>query len=117
MESRCQTCLQAATKKCTSCGRVFCDLHVRYGGQSGGMYGGDVGYYCDECWEKRVKGRQRRVGVVLALGIVLLAANIAGLFVFESASGDIEVPWLMISIIVMALLMVIVLAAVFKRRR
>lgn len=116
MESRCQICLQSATKKCTSCGGVFCDLHVRYGGQSGGMYGGDVGYYCDECWEKRVKGRQRRVGVVLFLGIALLAANIAGVFVFRSASSDMDVPWLAISIAVMAL-MVIVLAAFFTRRR
>jgi len=80
------------------------------------MYGGDVGYYCDECWEKRLKGRQRRVGVVLFLGIVLLAANVAGFFAFQSTSGGIDVPWLAISIAVMAL-MVIVLAAVFTRRR
>ena len=116
MESRCQTCLQPATKKCTSCGGVFCDLHIRYGGQSGGMYGGNVGYYCDECWEKQVKGRQRRVGMVLFVGIILLAANIAGFFAFESTSGDIGVPWIAIVIAVMAL-MVIVLAAVFARRR
>ena len=60
METGCETCYQPATKKCTGCGKVFCDLHVRYGAQTGGMYGrmGEVGYYCDECWETRVKKKE-----------------------------------------------------------
>ena len=115
MESRCKICLQQATKKCTSCGHVFCDLHIRYGGQSGGMYGGDVGYYCDECWEKRVKSRRRLVGVIFALGLVLLVANLVGFLAFRSASGDIGLPWPIISIAVMILL--IAMVAVLLRRR
>jgi hypothetical protein len=80
------------------------------------MYGGDVGYYCDECWEKRATGRQRRVVIVLALGLVLLGANLAGLMAFGSASDNVDMPWPIIAVMVMVLL-IVMLAAVFKRRR
>ncbi len=116
MESRCQVCYQPATKKCTSCGRVFCDLHVRYGGQMGGPYGGgSVGYYCDECWETKMVRRKRTVGVLLAVGLVLLATNLLGLFVLRR-TGSLDVPWSPIAVIVGILLLVSLLAAVMLRR-
>lgn len=83
-QTRCEVCLQPATKKCTSCGRVFCDLHIRYGGQAGGMYGaGDVGYYCDECWASRTIVRRRLKVVVLGVGLALLVASLVGLLAMD----------------------------------
>ena len=118
MDTKCQVCYQAATKKCTGCGQVFCDLHVRYGGQAGGMYGTPgamVGYYCDECWEKKVIGRQRLVKVLVGVGVLLLAVNMLGFMAFQ---GSVSLPVGPVAIAVVVLgLLFLVGAIVMKSRR
>jgi len=71
---KCAVCGEPAKRKCTRCGGVFCDLHIRYGNPHfalGSMAGG-TGYYCDRCWE--AYRREARVFlVVLALGLIVVA--------------------------------------------
>ena len=72
--TRCATCGQPARRKCTRCGRLFCDLHVRYGNPhfSLGSAGGGTGYYCDDCWEAyRKKGAVWQK--VFLIGVALFA--------------------------------------------
>lgn len=117
MQTRCQVCLQPATTKCTSCGQVFCDLHIRYGGQVGGMYGGgDVGNYCDECWARRL--RRRRVGVTvgLALGLILLAAALGSFLLLGDAGAARDVPWVLVTLVVGLVVAGLGIAAVVSRR-
>jgi hypothetical protein len=127
VDTRCEVCLQPATKKCTGCGKVFCDLHVRYGSQGGGMYGGggDVGYYCDACWERRGKGRKRLAFIVLALGLVLLGMNLLGVFVARGAlpadtdrvagASPLAVSWPMMGVVILILLLVFGFVAMRRR--
>ena len=118
MNTRCQVCAQQATKKCTSCGEVFCDLHVRYAGEAGGMYGGRglmVGYYCDECWERMTKRRKTVVGVTLAVGIGLLALNVLGFVAFKGALPLTRAP-IVIAIVILGLLVAVAAIALKARR-
>jgi hypothetical protein len=117
-DTKCHVCYQQATKKCTDCGRVFCDLHVRYGGQTGGMYGGgDIGYYCDECWDRRAKRKRSSVGTMVVLGLVLLLANLFGFLVFrQSEPGSFQPPWVMISIGVFVVVLAVVMLITKGRR-
>ena len=117
METRCETCYQPATKKCTGCGKVFCDLHVRYGAQTGGMYGkmGEVGYYCDECWETRVKKRKNTAVVLVAVGVLVLGANMLGFFAMKGSSPVSDGPvWIAATIV--GLIVVVAIAALKNRR-
>jgi hypothetical protein len=115
--TRCEICYQPATKKCTSCGKVFCDLHVRYGGSAGGLYGGagEVGYYCDECWDTRVKKRRTVAVVLVAVGVLLLALNLLGVLVlrgsFSLSGGPV---WIATSVV--ALLVIMGVAVLMGRR-
>lgn len=45
--SSCSACGEPARRKCTRCGRVFCNLHIRYGNPhfSLGSLDGGAGYY------------------------------------------------------------------------
>ena len=118
MNTRCQVCAQQATKKCTGCGEVFCDLHVRYAGETGGMYGGRgvmVGYYCDACWERMVVRRKRSVGIAIGVGVVLLAANVFGLFLFQGTVSLRTAP-ILISIVILGLLVAAVAVVAFRRK-
>ena len=116
--TKCQVCYQSATKKCTDCGEVFCDLHVRYGGQTGGMYGGgDIGYYCDECWERRTKKKRSLVSTMVVLGLVLLLANVFGFLVLgRSESVSFQPPWVMLSIGILVVVLAVVMLVTKSRR-
>jgi hypothetical protein len=76
----CSVCGQPARRKCTRCGRVFCDVHIRYGNPhfTLGTFTGGTGYYCDECWGfyEREGDRIRRIMriAVIAVGIIFLIA-------------------------------------------
>jgi hypothetical protein len=117
METRCEACYQPATKKCTSCGKVFCDLHVRYGAQTGGMYGrvGEVGYYCDACWERQARKRKNMVVVLAAVGILVLGVNMLGFFAVKGSSSVGDGPaWIAATIV--GLLVFVGMAALKNRR-
>jgi len=76
----CSVCGQPARRKCTRCGGIFCNLHIRYGNPhfTLGTLGGGTGYYCDECWRfyEREGDRIRRIMriAVIVVGIALLVA-------------------------------------------
>lgn len=114
--TRCEICGQAATHKCTDCGEVFCDLHVRLAGSEGSM----VGYFCDECWEKRRQRRGRSMWIVLMVAVFLLAANVAGLFFLKSGTEAVsasEGPVLTsIAAIIVGVLVLILLILAAKNR-
>jgi hypothetical protein len=117
MNTRCKVCAQPATKKCTGCGEVFCDLHVRYGGEAGGMYGSrgiPIGYYCDECWQKMTTRRRRFTGVLVAVGVVLLLTNTLGLLVFKGTIPLRTAP-IAVGIVVLGLLAAV--AAIMLKRQ
>ena len=118
METRCQVCAQQATKKCTSCGGVFCDLHVRYAGEAGGAFGGSrglmIGYYCDACWERMTRQRRAYRGVLVAVGVVLLLANVLGLLVFRGTMS-LQPAWIAIAIVILGLLAAVAAIAVKRR--
>ena len=118
MNTRCQVCAQQATKKCTGCGEVFCDLHVRYAGEAGGMYGSrgiTIGYYCDACWERMTTRRKTFVGVTVAVGIGLLVLNILGLVVFKGLLPLTTAP-IAIAIVILGLLAAVAAIALKARR-
>lgn len=118
METRCQVCAQQATKKCTGCGEVFCDLHVRYAGEAGGTFGGSqgltIGYYCDACWERMTKQRRGLRGVLVAVGVVLLVVNVLGLLAFQGTIPVRSAP-IAIAIVVLGLLAVVGATAIKRR--
>ena len=114
--------MQPATKKCTGCGKVFCDLHIRYGGQPGGMYGaGDVGYYCDACWEAQVVRRRRVRQALVGVGVLLLAMSAVGLLVLRGGLSAVSGgAWVASSLIVLAVLVGVVVViglALYTTRR
>ena len=119
METRCQVCAQQATKKCTSCGEVFCDLHVRYAGEAGGMYGSGgitIGYYCDGCWEQMTRRRRNLKGTLIAVGVGLLLLNVLGLLVFQgTVSLPVRTAPIAVAIVILGLLVAV--AAVASKRR
>jgi hypothetical protein len=73
-----ETCTNQAKKKCTKCGKVYCDLHIRYGNPKsafGVSYSG-IGNYCDLCWEQLEKqGKIERIliPVVAILALLIFA--------------------------------------------
>lgn len=112
MDTRCKACLQPATRKCTRCGEVFCDLHVRYGGEIGSMYGGvgDVGTYCDTCWAARMRGQKRRT-VLVGLGVLLLVVNLLG-FAWLRGTKLGSAAWIVVGMAVLAAVCVSVVSVV-----
>ena len=117
MNTRCQVCAQQATNKCTGCGGVFCDLHVRYAGEAGGTYGGrgiTIGYYCDACWERMVTRRKRSVTIAVAVGVVLLVANVLGLLLFQGTAPPRIAP-IAIAIVVLGLLVAAAVVALGRK--
>lgn len=118
---RCAVCAQEATKKCTDCGEVFCDLHIRLAGGTRGLYGpeGTIGYFCDACWEKRIARRQRS-GIVMALVVLgLLVANLVGVFVFRSSfdTGAGMWPTSIVGILITILVLMAMFVVIVARRR
>ncbi len=99
MNTRCEICMQPATKKCTGCGKVFCDLHIRLGGQANRMYSNSVGYYCDDCWETRSKRKKTRAGVLMIVAILLLALNMWGRNLFQTETASSPGVWMIIALI------------------
>ena len=77
---RCIVCNSPATRKCTRCGRPFCNAHVRYGNPhftfGPGLLGsgGSVGYYCDECWAAFQKEARTAQLVLLGVAVAILIA-------------------------------------------
>ena len=73
------------------------------------MYGGgNVGYYCDECWETRVQRRSKMARVLVAVGVLLLVVNILGLLLFRgsfpmpTSVGPVAVVILILGLLVVA---------------
>jgi hypothetical protein len=122
MSTRCKVCLNEAARKCTDCGELFCDLHIRLAGQTGGMagQGSSIGYFCDECWEKRFKRRKTWSVVMIGIALVLLGLNLLGVFVIRRGLNIRPEAWLAGAPIVMILILVVMIAAglivVAKRR-
>jgi hypothetical protein len=82
------------------------------------MYGGrgmTIGYYCDECWERMTGKRKMFAGVVVAVGVGLLALNVLGLVVFRGALSLTRAP-IAIAIVILGLLAAVA-AIAFKARR
>lgn len=65
-EEYCQECANLAQRKCTGCGGLFCNLHIRYGNP---LWGG-VGYYCDRCWRANRREAEIRKWVWVVVGLV-----------------------------------------------
>ena len=83
------------------------------------MYGGgDVGYYCDACWESQVTRRNRAKAVLVAVALLLLILNAVGL-VFVRTGGFAVPPraWIAGSIVVLAVLLALVVGLVVWIRR
>ncbi len=110
--TRCQVCAQAATHKCTDCGEVFCDLHVRLAGGEGSS----IGYFCDECWEKRQVRRGRSGWVVLSVILLLLLANVVGVTLFQSSTWS-EQGTLPTTSVVVGIMIVLTLVGLAVRNR
>lgn len=74
-----ENCSNEAKKKCTKCGKVFCELHLRYGNPhfSLGTIRQGVGNYCDDCWSQLEKqGKLERILVPIISAIVFLVAGL-----------------------------------------
>lgn len=73
-----ESCLNQARKKCTKCGKVFCDLHIRYGNPkfTFGVSRSSIGNYCDACWEQlEHQGKiERIIAPIIAILALLLFA-------------------------------------------
>ncbi len=85
---RCAVCGGPAKRKCTRCGRLFCDLHVRYGNPhfSLGSLRGSTGYYCDECWASYAReGRIARALITVIILVFAVAWIGILLFIFPSS--------------------------------
>jgi hypothetical protein len=121
MSTRCSVCAQEATKKCTDCGEVFCDLHIRLAGQVGSSRAGSIGYFCDECWERRARRTRSSRILLIIVGLVLLGANLLGFLVFRSSldAGPRTALFGGSSILATVLVILVVLAIIvtIKRRR
>jgi len=91
MAESCQICGEPAKRKCTRCGRVFCDVHIRYGNPhfALGSLGGGVGYYCDDCWATY----QRQVRAVTIGLLILIAIALAVLVVVVYRAGGVVCPF------------------------
>jgi len=69
----CSLCERPAKRKCTKCGNLFCDLHVRQGNPHfafGRLVSGSSGYYCDDCW--RFYERKSKKNAIVFWGIVIV---------------------------------------------
>ncbi len=69
----CKVCNSPARKKCTSCGELFCDLHIRYGNPRFAfrrLVEGSSGNYCDACWEKYKKIADRNKIIIFPVYVV-----------------------------------------------
>jgi len=79
-EPTCSVCSKMAKRKCTRCGKLFCDLHIRYGNPhfALGSVGGGTGYYCDTCWARYGKwGRVTTLFAVVVIVLIALSAVVA----------------------------------------
>ena len=75
----CAVCGAPAAKKCTRCGKLFCNVHVRYGNPYFAFHrlvSGSSGYYCDECWN--FYARRAKTNLVIVLAIILVVALAVG---------------------------------------
>ncbi len=114
MDTRCAVCGREATRKCTDCGKVFCDLHHRLGSQETGRgFGGQIGYFCDECWEKQKSTRSSKMVSVMVL---LLVGVAAALFLNFRGAGDGLSPWPMQIFIILGILVSGLVVFLIKRR-
>jgi len=78
---KCSECSNDAARRCTECGSVFCDLHLRLGNPRRGwadrMRGAD-GYYCDSCWFGVARRSRAELAVfVLVLATLMVVAAVA----------------------------------------
>jgi len=92
----CTVCDQPASRKCTRCGQVFCNLHVRQGNPyfTFGVRGTSSGWYCDACWKKYGTLRSPTwvyVAVLLLFafaGLIIVGAIITAGFIIFSPGFD-----------------------------
>ncbi len=80
------------------------------------MYGGgNVGYYCDACWESRVTRGRRAVQIAVGAGVALLALNVLGLLLSRGRLPAISGPvWVAGTVVI---LLVVVGIVALKGRR
>ncbi|WP_303774422.1 hypothetical protein [Anaerolinea thermophila] len=81
-ELKCQypQCKNKPKKKCTKCGKLFCELHLRYGNPrlAFGSLQSSIGNYCDDCWMLLEKqGRLERILVPLIGGLTMIIIALA----------------------------------------
>ena len=75
----CKLCDRPVRKKCTKCGNMFCEQHIRYGNPYHAfekLVEGSNGNYCDICWaeyekifkKKDLEGKIQ--GYIVLLGLI-----------------------------------------------
>lgn len=85
----CTLCATPAKRKCTRCGQVFCNRHIRYGNPHFAFapVAASVGHYCDACWQRYATlGQQGQRRQQLLLGIIFSVFGVFACFVLSSAA-------------------------------
>jgi hypothetical protein len=79
-----------------------------------GLYGGasNVGYYCDECWERTVLRRKRAITILVVVGVLLLVLNLLGYLLLKGDLGG-SISW---SIVAVGVALILVLGLFIAKR-
>ena len=88
----CEECSAPAQRPCTRCGKLFCDIHLRYGNPHYRRdLAGKVGYYCKQCWNWHMFLAGVRRTIVIGLTIFMVAVILIGVIKVGTLTGMIKI--------------------------